>query len=68
MGKKVDNLYAQYLLVERAFEVLNILKEKTDETKTLTQAEILKMITTTRNARTLSSTIEKMLKDRKSVV
>lgn len=62
MGKKVDNLYAQYLLVERAFEVLNILKEKTDETKTLTQAEILKMITTTRNARTLSSTIEKMLK------
>jgi len=53
MGKKVDNLYAQYLLVERAFEVLNILKEKTDETKTLTQAEILKMITTTKNARTL---------------
>ena len=62
MGKKVDNSKAQYLLVERAFEVLNILKEKTDETKTLTQAEILKMITTTKNARTLSSTIEKMLK------
>jgi len=61
MGKKVDNSYAQYLLVERAFEVLNILKEKTDETKTLTQAEIFKMISTTKNARTLSSTIDKML-------
>jgi len=62
MGKKVDNSDAQYLLVERAFEVLNVLKGKTDETNTLTQAEILKMIGTTKNARTLSSTIDKMLK------
>ena len=58
----MDNLYAQYRLVGRAFGVRNILKEKTDETKTLTQAEILKMITPTRNARTLSSTIVKRLK------
>ncbi|HRU02450.1 MAG TPA: WYL domain-containing protein, partial [Victivallales bacterium] len=61
MGKKVDNSKAQYLLVERAFEILNKLKENTDETKTLTQAEILKIISTTKNARTLSSTIDKML-------
>jgi hypothetical protein len=61
MSKKIDNSDAQYVLVERAFEVLKILKEDTDETTTLTQAEILDKIETTKNAKTLSSTIDKIL-------
>jgi predicted DNA-binding transcriptional regulator YafY len=60
MSKKIDNSDAQYVMVERAFEVLRVLKEETDETSSLTQAEILDKIETTKNAKTLSSTIDKM--------
>lgn len=62
MGKVADNSTAQYVLIERAFEIMKFLKEDTHAGKSLTQSEILKHIDRTTNERTLSTTIDKLIR------
>ncbi len=59
-GKRI-NADAQYTAEQRTVEILNVLKEISDERHSVTQADIRKNLETTPNAGTLSKSIDEIL-------
>ncbi|MCR5094435.1 MAG: hypothetical protein K6B72_10725, partial [Lachnospiraceae bacterium] len=55
------NADAQYIATQRTVEVLQVLKQISDEEHPVTKKEILEHVTTTENPQTLSNTVDEIL-------
>ena len=60
--KNRPNIDAQYIAVRRAVDVLNVLKEQSDEAHKISKTELLDYVSTTNNPSTLSDTVDEILK------